>query len=649
MNANRKPQPALDARSEAIEAAMRPIGKASKKFWATIAVLAAIVAFGIFAWTVQLREGMGAAGLNDRSFWAIYIADVIAFIGVSYGGAVVSAILLLTGANWRAPLARLSEGMALVTVMVGAAFIIPHLGRPSRLLGMVTQPNFASPVFWDMIAIITYLCVTFVFFLLPLVPDTAILRGAHPDELGKARTRLYRLISRNWSGSPHQRGALRSATLTVAILIIPLAVSVHSVLSWAFALVSRPGWHESIWAPYFVIAALYSGVALVILVVAGFRRGYHLEGLIAQKHFVSLGYIMASLGAVYLYLTFADLLPSAYVSEPGPNAVIRGMLSGDAAPWFWLFIVAGTLLPMALVAIPATRNITGIVIAAVMVVIALWIKRLMMVLETAGYDRLSEDFGAGFHFTWVSASVTLAGVAAIPLMLMLLFRLFPLVAIDEITELADPDDFPPPADESTVRTDHSNRAGAVAGALFLVAFCAAAVVTARPAQADETAATPTITVAAAVVGKDVTVTATVMSGGEPVRDAVVGFYQSTTMFAPGDNRVPLGEVATGPDGTAEVTYAPTEAGQVIISVTYYEDIEGEPATAEVPLTITETTSLYVPPTERPLQAAGHAIVPVLFSLVLIVFLVVITQVVRVRRATAVADDRADEVSVGSSA
>ena len=128
----------------------------------------------------QLRQGMGVAGYTDSSFWAIYIADVVAFIGVSYGGAVVSAILLLTGASWRAPLVRLSEGMALVTVVVGAAFIFPHLGRPERFFGMVTHANVASPVFWDMIAIITYTFATFVFFLLPLVPDTATLLAPIP-------------------------------------------------------------------------------------------------------------------------------------------------------------------------------------------------------------------------------------------------------------------------------------------------------------------------------------------------------------------------------------------------------------------------------------------------------------------------------------
>ena len=188
-------------------------------------------------------------------------------------------------------------------------------------------------------------------------------------------------------------------------------MAVHSVLSWAFALVSRPGWHESIWAPYFVIAALYSGVALVILVTAGFRRGYHLEAFITKKHFERLGYIMVALSAVYIYLTFADLLPSAYVGEAGPSEIIHGMLVGDVAMWFWIFLLMGTIAPIILVALPWTRNVWGIGVAAALVVIIMWIKRVLMVVETAGYDRLTGTFGDFFHFTWVSIAITLAGAA----------------------------------------------------------------------------------------------------------------------------------------------------------------------------------------------------------------------------------------------
>jgi molybdopterin-containing oxidoreductase family membrane subunit len=394
--------------TDPIEAAMRPFKKASLKFWVAIAVLSAIVLLGIVAWVIQLREGMGVAGYTDRSFWAIYIADVVAFIGVSYGGAVVSAILLVTGVSWRAPLARLSEGMAVVTVLIGAALIVPHLGRPDRLMFMFLQPNFKSPVFWDFVAITTYMITSFVFFFVPLIPDMAILVKEHSNELGRRRTSIYQFFSKGWVGSPKQHKVLRGAITILAILIIPLAVSVHSVLSWAFSLVSRPGWHESIWAPYFVIAALYSGVALVIIVTAAFRRGYHLEAFIHERHFVRLGFLMAALAATYLYLTFADILPGAYLGERGVSQVVYDTIAGQFAFSFWLFIIAGGVVPIILVALPWTRNIWGMVIASVLVVIAMWLKRLVMVIETAHYDRLTQSFGDYYHFTWIPIAITLA-------------------------------------------------------------------------------------------------------------------------------------------------------------------------------------------------------------------------------------------------
>ena len=627
-------------RTDVVEAAMRPFRKASKRFWVAIALLAVAVVVGLAAWIYQLRQGMGVAGYTDSSFWAIYIADVVAIIGVSYGGAVVSAILLLTGASWRAPLVRLSEGMALVTVLVGAAFIFPHLGRPDRLLGMVTSANIASPVFWDMIAICTYMFATFVFFLLPLVPDTATLLGSHPDELGRGRRFLFRLVAGGWVGSPHQRRVLHSAMVIVAIVIIPLAVSVHSVLAWAFALVSRPGWHESIWAPYFVIAALYSGVAMVILVTAGFRRGYHLEAFITKQHFVRLGYIMVALGAVYVYLTFADLLPGAYVGESGPNEIIYGMLLGGVAVWFWLFLVAGTILPIVLIALPWTRNIWGIVSAAVLVVIAMWIKRVIMVIETSGYDRLTNSFGDLFRFTWVSVAVTLGGVAAIPLLLMLLFRLVPLLSIAEMQAVAEEADEPVAGLSSPGKASHGHAAGAAGAVILLVvAVGTIGVTNARPAYAEPDPAAPTagatqpaVEVTAVEKGPENTLTATVTVAGEPVEGALVNFYESTTMFAPGDNQVPLGAVQTDPTGTAEVKYVAAVTGPRTISATYRPTVLGDAVTGTATLDVTEAVSLYTPPPPRALAGAGRTLAFTLFLLVIVVFIILIAQVVRVRRA-----------------
>ncbi|CAB4871294.1 MAG: hypothetical protein F2793_03520 [Actinobacteria bacterium] len=625
---------ATDGPADVIEAAMRPFRKPSKKFRAVLVVLAIVVAAAIGAYAYQLRMGMGVAGYTDSSFWAIYIADVVAIIGVSYGGAVVSAILLLAGASWRAPLVRLAEGTALVTVLVGAAFIFPHLGRPDRLVGMVIHANVASPVFWDMIAITTYTFATLVFFLLPLVPDTATLLAEHPDELGRGRRALYRFMSRGWVGSEHQRRVLHSATVIVAIVIIPLAVSVHSVLAWAFALVSRPGWHESIWAPYFVIAALYSGVALVILVAAGFRRGYHLEAFITKRHFVRLGYIMLSLGALYFYLTFADLLPSAYVGESGPTEIVYGMLFGSVAGWFWLFLVAGTILPIVLIALPWTRNIWGIVIASVLVVIAMWIKRVIMVVETSGYDRLTNSFGDLFHFTWVSIAVTLGGMAAIALLLMLLFRTLPLLSIVDVQELADSEAGPIEASATPARGSHVRAAG-VAGAVILLAaaFGAIGVTSAQPARAAvATESLPIVTVTAVEAGPLNTVTAMVTLDGLPVEGVLVNFYESTTMFAPGDNQVPLGAMSTNATGAAAITYTAAVTGPRTIKATYFPVVLGDPVVGTTEFEVTEAVSLYSPTPPRLLATAGQTLALTLFGVVAIVFIILIAQVVRVRRS-----------------
>lgn len=617
-----------------IDASMRSLRKASLKFWITIAILGTIVAVGIVAWIVQLRNGMGVAGYTDRSFWAVYIANVVTFIGFSYGGAVVSAILLLTGAAWRGPLSRMSEGMALVTVLIGAAFIFPHLGRPSRLLNMITHANPRSPVFWDMVAILTYTFATLIFFLLPLIPDLAILRNAHSDELGRFRRRLYRLISKGWLGSPSQRETLRKASIVMSILIIPLAVSVHSVLSWAFSLVSRPGWHESIWAPYFVIAALYSGVALAILVIAGFRKGYHLEAHINSHHFVRLGYIMATLGAVYAYLTFADLLPSAYVGERGPVAIIYAMLTGKAAAWFWLFIVAGVAVPIILVALPWTRNTWGMVLASVLVVFAMWIKRMLMIVETSGYDRLSMSFGGFFHFTWVSIAVTLAGTAAIPLLLMLLFRAVPLLAIDEMQELSGEVVKHEPARDASQRASGGRKASVVAGALLMIGLTSFGIGHAQPAFATHVASPPAdVVVTVVVAGPKVDVTATVTSTGQPVAHALVSFYASTPMFAPGDNRITLGQVIADPSGVAKMSYVAAEKGPLTLSADYYFNVEENPASGSTRVEISSVFSPYVAAEKtRPLDANGRALVKILFTTVIAVFIIVIVQALRVRRS-----------------
>lgn len=418
--------------AEIREAALRPLARTGRGFWALAALLAAAVAAALAAWTVQLRDGLQVAGYGDRAFWGVYEANLVAFIGVSYGGALVSAILRLTGARWRAPVTRIAEATALFALLIGMTFALIHLGRPERFWMIITRAQVGSPIVWDLAAIMTYLATTVIFLYLPLVPDLAVLR----DRARGVRRRIYGMLALGWVGTAEQHRALDRAVTAVAVLIIPIAVLVHSVLSWAFAVTGRPGWYSTIFAPYFVVAALYSGLALVVLVVAAFRRAYRLEAFIGVTHFQRLAYILVALDLTYLYLTFTEILTEGYVQTHEAAKHIDAVLVGPFAPMFWLFVVLGGLLPLLIIAFPRTRTVKGIVAASAMIVAALWLKRLLIVLPAVTHPLIAGTWGS-FPVTWVAAAITLGAVAAIPLLLMLFFKIAPILAVGEMETLVE--------------------------------------------------------------------------------------------------------------------------------------------------------------------------------------------------------------------
>ena len=413
------------------EAAFRPMQSPGRWFWPVFIGLGAIVAAAFVAWGYQVRAGLWVAGYNDTAFYGIYEANLVAFIGVSYGGALVSAVLRLTNAHWRAPITRMAEGMALVSLLIGASFAIVHLGRPERVWQLIVRPQAGSPIVWDVIAITTYLVATLIFLYLPLIPDLAVARDRLGPSAGRVRRAFYRVAAIGWRGTPAQRRSLNWSVGAMAVLIIPLAVAVHSVLAWAFSMTSRPGWHSTIFGPYFVIGALYSGVALVIVVAAAFRRVYRLEPYIGLRHFVSLGRIMAVLGAVYLYFTFAELLTSAYTRTHDEASIVAVMLEGAYAPGFWLFMVGGIFTPLLLTLLPAARRVRYLVLAGLLAVVGMWLKRMLITLPAATAPLIGDAWGSA-QLTWVAIVITLGATAAIPLGLMILFRFVPILALDEM-------------------------------------------------------------------------------------------------------------------------------------------------------------------------------------------------------------------------
>lgn len=417
------------------EAATRPMRGAGWRFWLLAAPLAAIVGLGLIAYGYQLLNGLGVTGLNDDVFWGVYTANLVAFIGISYGGAVVSAILRLTQASWRTPIARMAETMALVSLAIGALFPIIHIGRPERIWEFFVSPNISSPLVWDMAAISTYLIATLIFLYLPLIPDIAICRDRLGAAAGRWRMKIYSMLSLGWRGLPEQRQLLGWGMAVMAIAIIPLAVTVHSVLAWAFSVTTRAGWHSSIFGPYFVVAALLSGVATVILVVAAFRKAYHLERYITERQIVYLAYIMLALGLAYLYFTFAEFLTEGYVLDESTAPFMEALLLKNFAPLFWLFVIVGGGIPTLLVALPWTRTVRGIVVASALAVAGMWIKRFLIVVPPLAQPLIGSET-LPYSPTWVEGAVTLGAAAAIPLFLMLFFRVFPVLSIYEMEEAA---------------------------------------------------------------------------------------------------------------------------------------------------------------------------------------------------------------------
>ncbi|MEO7666675.1 MAG: NrfD/PsrC family molybdoenzyme membrane anchor subunit, partial [Dehalococcoidia bacterium] len=270
---------------------------------------------------------------------------------------------------------------------------------------------------------------------------------------GRFRRLLYDRLSLGWRGTPGEKNILERNMTVVAVVIIPLAVSVHSVLAWLFGMTVRPGWNSTIYAPYFVVGALFSGVAAVILIIAAFRKAYHLEPFITEQHFKYLANILLALGMGYGYFLFAEVLTEGYKMEgmsmhEGPGALLEALMLGQYAPLFWGFVVGGLAIPMGLLAAPPTRTVPWIVVASSLVVVAMWLKRYLIVVPSMATPMMPTGWGA-YWPSRVEIAITLAAVAAVPLMLMLFFRIFPILSIYEMEEIAaeheEPETAPEPA------------------------------------------------------------------------------------------------------------------------------------------------------------------------------------------------------------
>ncbi len=395
--------------------------------WAT--ALLCVVAWALFSWIWQLTHGLGTTHLGRPVYWGLYITNFVFFIGVSHAGTLISAILRIVDAEWRRPITRMAEVITVLVLFFGVGNVILDLGRPDRALDVLLHPNFSSPLLWDVSSITVYLTASTTYLYLPLIPDIAILR----DRTTGWRHTLYRRLSLGWTGAPAQKHRLERVIGVMAIVVIPIAVSVHTVVSWVFAMTIQPMWHSSIFGPYFVVGAIFSGIAAIIVAMAIVRRVYGLERYLQPIHFNNLGLLLLVMACLWMYFTFAEHLTVWYGQGPMEVTVMNEKLFGRFAPYFWTMIASCFVIPFAILANSKTRTIAGTVVASVFVNIGMWLERFTIVVPTLSNPRVPVH-GFVYFPSWVEWSLMAGCFAAFTLLYMGFTKLFPIVSIWELQE-----------------------------------------------------------------------------------------------------------------------------------------------------------------------------------------------------------------------
>ena len=307
-------------------------------FKLSVGVLAMLILWGVVLYIRQVVLGLGVTGMSRPVYWSMYIVNFIFFIGISHAGTLISAILRVTGAEWRRPITRVAEAITVFALIVGSLQILIDMGRIDRLPFTLIFGRLQSPIMWDIISVTLYLLGSVTYLFLPLMPDLAIIRDNLPDDAPNWRRQFYTILSLGWRGTKEQWLRLEKAIAFMAVFIIPVAVSVHSIISWIFATTLQPGWHSTIFGPYFVIGAIFSGIGALFIAMTAVRKVFGLEKYIARRQYRNLGLLFITMNAIWFYFTFAENLGLATGQQTYEMPILATKLWGEFAPAFWLMV-----------------------------------------------------------------------------------------------------------------------------------------------------------------------------------------------------------------------------------------------------------------------------------------------------------------------
>lgn len=321
------------------EILLDPLFHAGRKFYLMISVLMLIMLWGLIMYVRQFVLGLGTTGMERPAYWGMYMVNFIFFIGISHAGTLISAILRVSNAEWRRPITRIAEAITAFALIVGTLQIIFDLGRPDRILYLFRFGRLQSPLLWDAVAVTAYFLGSLTYLYLPIIPDAALLRDNIPEGAPAWRQRLYKLMALGWRGNRTQWLRLEKMIAVMAVLIIPVAVSVHTVISWILATTVQPGWHSTVFGPYFVVGAIFSGIGALFIAMTAARRAFHLEEYITERQYRNLGYIFITMAAIWFYFTYAEHMTQAAGQLTAEFPVLASKLWGEFSFTFWTMVV----------------------------------------------------------------------------------------------------------------------------------------------------------------------------------------------------------------------------------------------------------------------------------------------------------------------
>jgi Ni/Fe-hydrogenase subunit HybB-like protein len=412
------------------------MSRPSPAYLAAVGLAALLFAGGLTLWGRQIALGMGVAGITHPVGWGVYITNFVFWVGIAHSGTLISAVLLIFRARFRTSFNRAAEAMTIFALMVAGLFPLIHLGRVWRFYYLFPYPNqrqvwvnFRSPLVWDVFAVSTYMIVSLVFFYVGMVPDLAITARRRQGFVG----RIYRLLSLGWIGSQSQWRHYAKLTLFLAGFATPLVASVHSIVSWDFAVSIIPGWHTTIFAPYFVAGAIFSGTAMVLTLVIPMRRMLKLEEYIPLDHIEAIAKILLLTSLIVTFAYIVEQGMAFYSGNLFEMEEFRFRALGHYRILFWIMVGCNSVAPLFLFIRRMRRSLVFLFILSLLVNIGMWLERFVIIVTSLSRDFNPYAWG-NYHPSLTEFGITAGSFGLFFLVFLLFVKTLPVLSITEIKE-----------------------------------------------------------------------------------------------------------------------------------------------------------------------------------------------------------------------